>query len=77
MTANDFFTVGELSSKWGIRRDRLSYAIERAGIKPCRRVGITRLFSVDQLPAIEGAVAKVRPYQPEAWALLAEGGPHE
>ena len=70
MRQNDLYTVGDLSREWGIRRDRLAYAIGRADIQPARRIGITRLFTPEQLPAIKAAVMRVRPYQPAAWMLL-------
>ena len=79
MEHNDLYTIGDLARQWGIRRDRLAYAIGRADIQPARRVGITRLFSTEQLPQIQAAVMRVRPYQPAAWTLpaQAEGARHE
>lgn len=59
-TMTDLLTVGDVAKKLGLPRSRVDYAIEKAGIRERHRAGILRLFSVDQLPIIEAALATVR-----------------
>lgn len=56
----DLLTVGDVAKKLGLPRSRIDYAIEKAGIRERHRAGILRLFSADQLPVIEAALATVR-----------------
>ena len=53
-------TTGEIAKKTGASRAQVDYAIEKAGISERARAGIIRLFSNDQLPAIEAAIASIR-----------------
>ena len=56
----ELMTIGDIARKLGIARTRLEYAIEKAGIRERSRAGILRLFSSDQVPVIEAALATVR-----------------
>lgn len=64
--SSDMLTVGEIARTVGEPRARVDYAIEKAGIRERRRVGILRLFSRDQLPVIEAALRTVRSARSEA-----------
>ena len=56
----ELMTIGDIGRKLGVARTRLEYAIEKAGIRERGRAGILRLFSPDQVPVIEAALATVR-----------------
>ncbi len=56
----ELMTIGDIARKLGIPRARLEYAVEKAGIQERGRAGILRLFSPDQVPVIEAALATVR-----------------
>ncbi len=56
----NLFTIGDIARKLGVPRTRLDYAVDKAGIREKGRVGILRLFSPDQIPVIEAALATVR-----------------
>ena len=54
-------TIGDLlrePSLAGKSRRQLEYALERGRIRPIGRVGIIRIYSVDQLPQILKAVRR-------------------
>lgn len=53
-------TTGEIAKNAGVPRARVDYAIEKVGISERARAGIIRLFSHDQIPAIEAAIASIR-----------------
>lgn len=67
----DLLTVGDVAKRFGLPRSRIDYAIEKAGIRERRRAGILRLFSSDQLPVIEAALATVRSRQRKIEAVQA------
>ena len=54
------FTTGKIAKKNGVSRAQVDYAIEKARISERARAGIIRLFSSDQIPAIEAAIASIR-----------------
>ena len=56
----NLLTIGEIARRLGVARTRLDYAIDKAGIRERGRAGILRLFSPDQIPVIEAALATVR-----------------
>ena len=53
-------TIGDIAKDTGEPRSRVGYAIEKVGIREHARAGIIRLFSPDQIPAIEAALATIR-----------------
>ena len=57
-------TLGEIARRMGVRRSRVDYAVEKAGIQERGRAGILRLFSVSQIPVIEAALSTVRTRRP-------------
>jgi DNA-binding transcriptional MerR regulator len=61
----DLMTIGDIARKLGVARTRLEYAVEKAGIQERGRAGILRLFSPDQVPVIEAALATVRSRRPK------------
>ena len=57
-------TLGEIARRMGVRRSRVDYAVEKAGIQERGRAGILRLFSTSQIPVIEAALSTVRTRRP-------------
>lgn len=57
-------TVGDVARRLRVSRASVSYAVEKCGVQERSRAGILRLFSEDQLPVIEAAIATVRRRQP-------------
>ncbi len=53
-------TTGELARKFDVSRSRVDYALAKSRIQERGRAGIMRLFSVDQLAAIEAAINSVQ-----------------
>ena len=51
-----FVSIGDLIDLLGEPRHRVEYAIERFAIKPIGRVGIARIWSVDDVPRIREAL---------------------
>lgn len=62
-------TVGDVARRLGEPRNRVEYAIGKAGIQERGRAGILRLFSIDQIPAIEAAVGAIRVRRPSPVAI--------
>lgn len=58
MTTN--LTLGDVARQLGVPRNRVTYAIEKAGIRERGRVGILRVFGEDQVPVIDAALKAVR-----------------
>ncbi len=56
----DLLTVGDIARRIGVPRAQIDYALDKGGIRERGRAGILRLFSVDQLPVIQAALATVR-----------------
>lgn len=55
--SSDLMTIRDVLRHFpGIELHALKHAIARADIQAARRVGIIRMFSPDQLPAIERAL---------------------
>jgi len=53
-------TTGQIARENGVPRARVVYAIEKIGIREHARAGIIRLFSPDQIPAIQAALKTIR-----------------
>lgn len=68
----ELLTIGDIARKLEVARARLDYAVMKMGIRERGRVGILRLFSPDQIPVIEAALATVRPRQSRT--ATAQGG---
>ncbi len=49
-----------MARELGVARTRLEYAVAKAGIREQDRAGILRVFSRDQIPVMEAALAGVR-----------------
>ena len=58
-TTTEFVTVGQIAQRLGISLHQAKYAIETYRIKPRMRIGITRVWSEEDLPRIKSAVARV------------------
>lgn len=58
---NALMTVGEIAREIGASRPRVSYAIEKAGIREKARAGILRLYGPEQVPPIIAALGTIRP----------------
>ncbi len=58
-THTEFLTLGQLARRIGTTTHRLKYAIGEYGVEPAMRVGITRVWTPDQIPAIESALRRV------------------
>ena len=59
-TQTDLLTAGMIAEQLGVPLHVLRYAIERAKIRPQTRIGIVRIWGVEQLPAIRAALAKTQ-----------------
>jgi hypothetical protein len=46
-------STGQIAEQIGEDRDRVSYAIRKAGIKPVGRAGLVRLFPQSAVSAVE------------------------
>ena len=55
---SDFWTVRRLREKYSLPPNVISYAIDRYGPEHAGRVGITRYWAPDDLPAIREALRK-------------------
>ena len=53
-------TVGDVARALEEPQPRVNYALAKACIQPVGRVGILRMFSVDQLPEIREAIDSIR-----------------
>lgn len=65
----ELLTVGDIARRIGVPRARVDYALDKAGIRERTRAGIIRLFSPDQLPVIQAALATVRSRQRNSEAV--------
>ena len=63
MTAN--LTLGDVARQLGVPRNRVEYAVEKAGIRERGRVGILRVYGEDQVGVIAAAIAAVRTRAPK------------
>jgi hypothetical protein len=57
----DFYTVGEIADRLQEPLSRIAYVVSKHRIKPVRRTGIIRLFSTDQIKAIQEGLYLLRP----------------
>ncbi len=46
-------STGQIAEQVGADRDRVSYAIRKAGVKPIGRAGMVRLFSESAVAAVK------------------------
>lgn len=53
------FTLGQLAQRLGVPTHRLKYAIDQYHIDAAMRVGITRVWTVSDIPRIKSALARV------------------
>ena len=56
---SDFLTLGQLAERLGVSSHRLKYPIYQYRVKPRFRIGITRVWSEDDLPRIRSALNRV------------------
>ena len=56
----DLLTTGQIARAIGAPRPAVDYAIEKGGIQARARAGIIRLFSQDQVAAIEAVLSTIR-----------------
>ena len=47
-------TTGQIATELGEDRDRVSYAIRKAGVQPIGRAGLVRLFPQSAIDAVKG-----------------------
>jgi hypothetical protein len=52
------FTIGDLRRRLGVPLHRLQYAVDTHGPQPAKRIGIQRVWTEDQLPAIEESLRR-------------------
>ncbi len=52
------FTITDLTKVIGKPEHIVNYAVKRHGPDPARRVGITRLWTEDQIPAVRASIAR-------------------
>jgi len=52
-------TVGQIADQLGQPPSRVAYLIAKHRLKPVGRVGIIRLFSAQQIEAIEGSLRRL------------------
>ncbi len=52
-------TLGQLARRLGVSTHRLKYAIDQYQVEPRMRVGITRVWSEDDIPRMRSALARV------------------
>ena len=52
-------TLGQLAGRLDVSTHRLAYAIAQYPVKPRMRIGITRVWSEEDIPRIESSLARV------------------
>ena len=52
-------TLGQMADRLGVPQHRAKYALTQYGIRPTGRVGILRVWSEDDLPRLERALAEI------------------
>ena len=52
-------TLGQIADRLGVSTHRVKYAVDQYRIKPRFRIGITRVWSEDDLPRIQSALNRV------------------
>ncbi len=52
-------TLGQIADQLKVSTHRVKYAVDQYRIKPRARVGILRVWSVDAIPLIETALARI------------------
>ncbi len=57
---------GQIAAEIGEDRDRVSYAIRKAGVKPVGRAGLVRLFPESAIAAIRAFLDAKRTVQPQS-----------
>lgn len=58
-------TIRTIRELYSLRPNVIDYAIDRYGPKPIGRIGITRIWSAESLPAIEAALRKTGALKPD------------
>ena len=53
-------TIGDIASRLGVQAARVKYVVETRSIRPDRRIGLTRVWRVGDIPRIAAALANVR-----------------
>jgi hypothetical protein len=64
-------STGQIAAEIGQDRDRVAYAIRKAGVQPVGRAGMVRLFPESAIAAVKGFLATGR-YARQARGRLAE-----
>ena len=54
------YSTGDLCKRFGTNRERLTYALRRAGMEPRARVGISGVWFETDLPKIRAALEAIR-----------------
>ena len=53
-----YLTVRDIARETGHRIHQIKYALDACGIREAQRVGVTRLFTREQMPQIVAALAR-------------------
>ena len=60
MQKTEFYTVSQIADHLGEPPQRVAYVIRKLRIKPTKRFGLTRLFSMKQVAAIKGGLYDIQ-----------------
>lgn len=60
MDKKTLLTVGDIARLYGLRRDRVSYAVSKHGYVESERAGIIRLFTAAQAGQIAESTKAIR-----------------
>jgi hypothetical protein len=52
-------TLGEIALQLGLPLSRAEYLVRRTGVKPTRRFGFTRVFTLDDLEVLRSAAGRM------------------
>ena len=55
----EYLTLGQLAERLDVTTHRLKYALDQYRVRPRMRVGITRVWTQEDLPRIKSALARV------------------
>ena len=56
-------TTGQIAEQLGENRDKVSYAVRRAGVEPIGRAGLVRLFPASAVETVRTFLAARQPHR--------------
>ncbi len=59
LNLSDCLTLGQIADRLGVTSHRIAYAVTQYNIHPSGRVGILRVWSIEDLPRIESALKRI------------------